>query len=377
MKSLEVILKVAERCNLNCDYCYFFNRGDRSFEHNPALMDERLAPAIGRFISEGARDLGIQAVQIYLHGGEPLLCPKPRLERICIAIRSHLDPHLNVGLALQTNGVLIDEEWIEIFKRQDISVSVSLDGPAPVHDRHRVGHKGEPSYAAAARGYGTLKRAHRDGGLRHDPGLLAVIDETASGRAIYRHFRDALDARLMDFLIPDYTHEDCPTGVPEGVGRFLEEVFEEWTGEDDPDVDVRLLSNAIQLALGRPGGLMGFNSAASQSIAVTISSGGTVQLDDTLRPLRRHLGVPERSVVAIGLAEFLAEARVAEILAAQATTPTGCRSCRHASICGGGPLQNRFSHADLFARPSSMCAANMALFDAAAGLVRRGVANPH
>lgn len=369
MRSLEVILKVAERCNLNCTYCYFFNRGDRSFENNPALMRESLGPSIGRFVSDGATALGVRAVQFYIHGGEPLLCPAPRLESIVGAIRREMAPEIVMNVALQTNGVLIDNEWLDVFARQDWAVSVSLDGPAYIHDRQRLGHKEEPSYDAAARGYLALKRAFEDGRLRHDPGVLAVIDPAASGAEVYRHFRIKLGAKLMDFLLPDFSHDDCPTEMPDAVGRYLEEVFDEWITEDNPDVDVRLLSTALRLKMGRSGGLMGFGSGPPQSLAVTISSAGVVQVDDTLRPLRRHLSVPELTVESITLADFLHDRGVAEIMAAQERVPPACSQCRHRDACGGGPLQNRFSQADMFERPSSMCSANMRLFDAAARVV--------
>ena len=32
---VEVILKTAERCNLNCSYCYFFHGGDDSYKKHP------------------------------------------------------------------------------------------------------------------------------------------------------------------------------------------------------------------------------------------------------------------------------------------------------------------------------------------------------
>ena len=38
LNTLEVILKITERCNLNCDYCYFFNAGDDSYKGHSALI---------------------------------------------------------------------------------------------------------------------------------------------------------------------------------------------------------------------------------------------------------------------------------------------------------------------------------------------------
>lgn len=42
MKYTELILKVSGRCNLNCDYCYVFNKGDKSYMREPVRMSEEL-----------------------------------------------------------------------------------------------------------------------------------------------------------------------------------------------------------------------------------------------------------------------------------------------------------------------------------------------
>ena len=41
-KALTVILKLTERCNLNCAYCYYFNGNDHSFKSKPAVFKKTL-----------------------------------------------------------------------------------------------------------------------------------------------------------------------------------------------------------------------------------------------------------------------------------------------------------------------------------------------
>jgi uncharacterized protein len=365
VKSLEVIVKISERCNLNCSYCYFFNRGDSSFNENPALIAVETATDIARLASEACRSQGFEIVHFYLHGGEPLLYPKRRFDAFCQALINGLEPGVRYSLSIQTNGALIDQDWIDIFRTFAIAASVSLDGPAHVHDRFRIGHKGEASYEACAAGFRMLRDAFEAGALPSQPGLLAVIDPSASGAEVYRHFRDDLNAHLMDFLVPDYTRDDCPETVPGAVAHFLEEVFTEWTRDDDPDVDVRILRSAVQISMGRPSGLMGLGATEAGSLAVSVSSAGELQPDDVLRPIRRHLGVPSPKVGDMTLGTFLNLPAVQAISRAQQSLPHECEECRFKLSCRGGPLINRFSESEGFRRKSSLCEANKRLFEMA------------
>lgn len=94
-------------CNLNCSYCYWPKR-------EPAGT-----PDIDKMISV-AKPLG---PKFSLFGGEPLLTPKPMLEKL-----------FQAGCTgMQTNGVLIDDEHIALFKKYNVGIGVSVDGPADLN----------------------------------------------------------------------------------------------------------------------------------------------------------------------------------------------------------------------------------------------------
>lgn len=58
-----------------------------------------------------------------LHGGEPLLIGKTKAERLLQVIYD-----AKQQTSIQTNGLLIDDEWIDLFIKYRTSVGVSLDG---------------------------------------------------------------------------------------------------------------------------------------------------------------------------------------------------------------------------------------------------------
>jgi uncharacterized protein len=83
MKSLSLVLKITERCNLNCSYCYYFNGLDQSYKDKPAVMSKNTLAKVIDFLLQGIKELEVDSLSIILHGGEPLLIPKLYFDYIC------------------------------------------------------------------------------------------------------------------------------------------------------------------------------------------------------------------------------------------------------------------------------------------------------
>jgi uncharacterized protein len=73
-----------------------------------------------------------------LHGGEPLLAPLARIEQ---AFEYGYRRHGHTGI--QTNGTLITEAHIDLFKRYRTGVGISCDGPERCSDARSAGTQEE------------------------------------------------------------------------------------------------------------------------------------------------------------------------------------------------------------------------------------------
>lgn len=124
---MTILVDATLDCNLKCKYCY--NQFLRDRFRDEITNVKAIKDAIKRVYNLG---LGKQAV---LHGGEPLLLSKDQLDELLGYICS-LTGNSNV----QTNGTLIDNEIIKIFKRNNTSVGVSIDGPGELN-RFRMSQK--------------------------------------------------------------------------------------------------------------------------------------------------------------------------------------------------------------------------------------------
>lgn len=156
-KKLVLILKTAERCNLNCKYCYFFNGGDQSYKKHPPLISKGVVNQLVKFLSEGIQDLGIEHILVVFHGGEPLLQPIAQFTEMCFLLQSHLSPLTSIDFKVQTNATLISEKWIDAFSQFRVSVGVSLDGPKEYNDIDRIDHRNRGSYDAVRKGIHLLQ----------------------------------------------------------------------------------------------------------------------------------------------------------------------------------------------------------------------------
>ncbi len=350
---LEVILKTVERCNLNCSYCYFFHGGDQSYKENPSLISKDTLQATTDFLAQGCRDLALKRINLNLHGGEPMLQRKQDFDDMCTLFRSTLDPLTDLTLTLQTNGTLISSEWIELFEKHRVKVSVSCDGPEAYHDKFRVDHKGRGSHAKMVEGIQKLNDA-KSRGIIEQIGILCVIDPSREPQTIYSHFRNDLKITFMDFLLPDMTH-DSFTGNPEAYGHFLCKLFDAWTEEDNPQVFVRILAKALKhLTMSK----MSFNSLQKTEAhyrEFTISSNGKLGSVDTLRAVSPRWMWAEESVGSISLKDYLGTPILENLQKALQVLPEQCHQCCWKNVCRGGYMVHRFSKKNAFNNPTIYC----------------------
>src|SRR5437899_975110 len=142
----QFVLKVHSRCDLACDHCYVYEAADQSWRRRPTVISDDAAARAAARIAEHARAHTLSLVQVVLHGGEPLLAGRDRLERIITALRGAAEGACRVDLRIHTNGVQLTEAFCEIFLRHQVKVGISLAGDRAANDRHRRYADGRSSY---------------------------------------------------------------------------------------------------------------------------------------------------------------------------------------------------------------------------------------
>ena len=350
LQSLEVVLKITERCNLNCDYCYFFNAGDDSYKGHSAFISNDTVALLVQRLRQFSREYELQRIAIHLHGGEPLLMPKAQFDGICEEIRSNLAPVVDLSMTIQTNGMLVDPEWIEIFNRHGLQVGVSLDGAQAHNDAHRLDHHGRSSYKATVRGLALCQER-----LHQPPVILAVIGEEFDPGKIYQHFRKDLNAEHLDFLLPHQNHDNF-RGDAEAYGEFLIKVFD-MMANDEESVSVRFIDHFLARIYGQGNFLFGNGNGREDPVylLITVSSDGGVGPDDTLRSTKYWSGYEYRDLKSSSLEEIIRDPLFHEFEHFKKTPAAACSDCCWRDVCGSGQPVHRYASGNGFDNPSVYC----------------------
>ncbi len=110
-----LLLKPYLGCNLKCKYCY---EGSYREKHEPEMKYD--INALLKTIKEHKDSQPTMG----LHGGESMMLPNKDIEIILKEIYKY-----KKKTSIQTNGTLIDDEKIKLFKKYNTSVGISWDGP--------------------------------------------------------------------------------------------------------------------------------------------------------------------------------------------------------------------------------------------------------
>lgn len=344
------ILKIAGACNLNCTYCYMYNMGDTTFRSRPRIMSREVATAMLHRVYEYVSHHKLEFVALGLHGGEPLLVGKPWLRWFLDEARRLAPPDTHVEIGLQSNGTLLDREWLALLSDYQVQFGISIDGPPEINDRYRVTFSGRGTYNSVRSAIDLLVEA---GSSAPHWGVLVVADPQYSGITVYEHLLE-IGVKSMDFLWPDY-HHDLPRRWPSGsLGRYYIDLFEAWYGARDTRISIRWFETVMRSLLGDKPQLDALGPRALSE--VVIETDGSLEPLDVLRTCGNGmtnlgLNVLSDSIDAVRATQlFQLGLRNQEILADE------CRICPVYKICGGGYLPHRWGRKRGFRNVSVHCA---------------------
>ncbi|MDR0470079.1 MAG: radical SAM protein, partial [Peptococcaceae bacterium] len=173
---------VGSRCNLQCGYCYYLGTvypGQNP--RQPRMTDETLERFIRSYIGASAGPL----VNFTWHGGEPVLAGLDFYKLAVELQKRYLPDGWTCWNNLQTNGLLLDDDWCAFLAEEHFDVGLSIDGAQWIHDLYRKDHVGGGSYQAAAEAIRRLQ-AH---GVQ--PDLLCTVTSSSADEplAVYRALR--------------------------------------------------------------------------------------------------------------------------------------------------------------------------------------------
>ena len=332
-----MVKPVGSRCNLSCRYCYYLGTDARLGQPAEGCMSEETLEALIRNYMESSPG---PVVSFTWHGGEPALAGLDFYRRAVALQKKYLPAGFSCWNSLQTNGVLLDDDWCDFLAAERFDVGLSLDGTAELHDAFRPQAGGGGSWEAALAAARRLLRR----GVRPDLLCTVTSDTAKQPLAVYRTLRDLGTGwiQFIPIVRRGENGEATPDSVtPDGYGRFLNDIFDEWILNDLGKVDVQLFAETAMVLAGGKASLCWMASTCGRVLIVE-HDGNVYSCDHFVNPEHRIGNIETDSLeTLINLprqVKFGNDKR--DTLTAQ------CVKCRWRRICNGGCPKDRFAVTD-------------------------------
>lgn len=329
-------------CNLACTYCYLPEK-DIKTRMDPDLY----AQALASILDSGYVDRGFTIVW---HAGEPLAAGRQFFRKAF-----ELTDKINRGRyelvhSIQTNGLMIDDQWCALFKEFNVRIGLSIDGPSFIHDKYRVTRQGKPTLEKALKGVEALRR----NGIEFS--VIAVLTSLALDHpdAIYEFFQ-SIGVKHLGFNVEEI--EGANTGsslvadqVVEKYRKFMDRYFDlardtMRVREFDNMVKRLLQGNAYTDAKIKQRDVIWPYTIVSMAIDGSFSTFSPELLGLTHNGKNYTLGkFPEDSLQSIRYSPKLLEM--------QREIEEGNKACEkvcaHYALCGGGDPSNKLAEYGTF-----------------------------
>jgi uncharacterized protein len=335
-REFQVFVKPAgATCNLDCQYCYYRDKRSLYPDTGVFRMPESL---LEEYIVQHIEASPGPEIDFSWHGGEPTTLGVDFFRKAVELQRKHRPAGWRIRNGIQTNGVLLDEEWCRFLAAEDFRIGLSLDGPAELHDAYRVTRGGQPTHRQAMRGYDLLRRH----GVPTDMVCVVHNLNVRYPLTVYRFFRE-IGCRYLGFLPVVERAPETPDGVgpytpsAEAYGTFLCKIFDEWIERDAGRIAVQTFEEAARPALGLEHSLCVFRETCGQ-IPVLEHNGDFFPCDHFVD--REHRLGNIRETPLGELLESLAQRIFGEDK--RDSLSRYCRDCEVLAMCNGGCPKYRF-----------------------------------
>lgn len=215
-------------CNLDCTYCFYLAKEMLYPGSRFRMADDLLETYLRQLIEAHA---GAPEVVVAWQGGEPTMMGLDFFRRSVQLASQYRGPAQRISFTIQTNGTLLTDEWAEFFREHGFLVGLSIDGPPEIHDAYRVDKGGKGSSGRVQAGLDVLRRH----GVEWNALTTVHAASSGRGREVYAFLREECGARFVQF-IPIVERQDEVVSErsvpPDGFGRFLIDVFEDWVRRD-------------------------------------------------------------------------------------------------------------------------------------------------
>ncbi|MEM6718821.1 MAG: radical SAM protein [Bacteroidota bacterium] len=347
-----LVVKIASRCNINCTYCYMYNHLDQSYKLQPKFMSKETINNLKERIKNHCKKHDLNDFFIVMHGGEPLMSKVSDVRYFIETLRSLDKDKIEVHFAVQTNGILINEEFCNLFNEYGVGIGISIDGKKEINDLYRLDKKGRGTFDRVKQG---IEQAHQH--LNNPLGCLSVVNLQSDPVESYQAFKE-LNFRGANFLLLDENYDTLDTESDTIKNHknsdWLIKLFDHWYRIDDKErIRIRKFEDIISYILGSEVGTesagKGYNKVA------VIETNGDIEPLDVLKICGEEFTKHKFNLANNELDDVFESDLVKVYYNSKQYLSKQCLACPVQEVCGGGYIPHRFNSKNGFNNPSIYC----------------------
>ncbi len=341
-KPIYVMAKtVGAKCNLSCAYCYYLEKSDL-LNTATGMTEDLLEQFIQQYIDaqQGA------SVMFTWHGGEPLLRGLSFYKK-AITLQHKYANGREIVNCIQTNGILLDDNWCRFFHDYNWLVGISIDGPQIFHDAYRKTLDGRPTHSRIMHGIKLLNKH------KVEWNAMAVVNDFNADYPLetYHFFKD-IGCRYIQFtpiverhdghyLVPFNVNTGKLTNQsisPEQWGNFLCTIFDEWVRNDVGEYFIQIFDSTLANWVGAQPGLCTMAKTCGHAMVIE-TNGDVYSCDHFVYPQFRLGNINEDTIERLAYCEQQQHFGSLKCN----SLPTQCLKCNYLFACNGGCPKDRFA----------------------------------
>jgi len=351
-------------CNLDCAYCFYLDREADPYKELPArrMTFETLEQLVDSYLfySHPQSSFAFQ-------GGEPTLAGLAFFEKLVEFQKRYGRNGHQISNSMQTNGILLDENWCRHFREYEWLIGLSMDGPPEINDRYRYHKDGRASGQRVLQSLELLQKH----GVQFN--VLCVVSKANVGKAreLYRFFK-RLGVEFLQFIpLAEFDANGAPlefTISAEEYGRFLVELFDAWW-PDRRSMHVRFFENIMESLAG--------HKPSTCTMHETCDSYVVVEYNEDVFPCDFFVEKDWRlgNIMIDSWSEIARRPRRYGFAAKKTLVHPECQVCEYQTICHNGCPKLRNGPRRQFEDLDYFCRAYKAIYARAVGPLRKEVAS--
>ena len=353
MRPFTLLIKPAgPDCNIACGYCFYSGKTALFGKGKHRMSDDVLDKLISSYVR-----LRFPSSSFAWQGGEPTLMGLDFYKKVVELQQSFGADGQIVTNALQTNGILLDEQWCRFLAEYKFLVGISLDGPKEYHDYYRRSPSGKGTFDEVTAAIENCRRHKVEFNIlvlvsnRNVEAADELFDFFREHKIKYLQFvqcveRDPATGRIAEFGI-----------TPKQYGDFLCRIFDRWAQYGPAEVSIRTFDSVLSYIMAGEHSICTFRQQCNDYIVV--EHNGDVFCCDFFVEDRWRLG----NILETPIEQLATDKRKREFARLKTGISNKCLICRHLDICRGGCLKDRIVTDGDYKAASYFCDGYKKFFD--------------